>query len=98
MSIGSLLMIPRAIKTYKYSLERIVEYMLTGGIIIEIPQEDYEKFDIIKSRKERYKVKSLDKLQKEQVELKTEKQKREEYERRVEEDFQKQYYSNENEE
>ena len=92
MSIGSLFLIPRAIKYYKYSLERIVEYMLSGGIIIEIPKEDYEKFDIIKSRKEKYRQKSIKKMQKEETKRKTEKLEREEYERKVEEEFQKQYY------
>lgn len=97
MSIGSLFLIPRAIKYYKYSLERIVEYMLSGGIIIEIPKEDYEKFDLIKSRKKRYRQKSIQKMQKEETKRNTERQQREEYERKVEEDFQKQFYPDETE-
>lgn len=96
MAAGSLLMIPKTIRYYKYSLERIVEYMLSGGIIIEIPKEDYEKFDLIKSKKDKFKQKSLNQIVKEEKKAELNKQKeleQKEYEKRVEEQFQKQYYS-----
>lgn len=100
MSVGSLFMIRKEIKYYKYSLERIEEYMLTGGIVIEIPKEDYEKFDIIKSRKEKFKAKSIYGMQIDEKKKELEKQKeleQKEYEKRVEEEFRKQFYSDENE-
>jgi hypothetical protein len=96
MAVGSLFMIKKAIKNYKYQLERIVEYMLTGGIVIEIPQEDYEKFDVFKTKKEKYKAKSINKLKNEELKRQSELKAQEErkaYERKVEEEFQKQYYS-----
>lgn len=98
MAVSSLFMIRKEIKYYKFSLERIEEYMLSGGIVIEIPKEDYEKFDLFKSKKERYKSKSLERMKKD--ELKSEKERKrleeqKEYERKVEEEFQKQYYPNE---
>lgn len=96
MAIGSLLMISKAIRYYKYSLERIVEYMLTGGIVIEIPKEDYEKFDIFKSKKEKYKAKSISQMKKEEMKNELEKQKeleKKEYEKSIEEQFKKQYFS-----
>ena len=94
-SISSLLMIRKEIKYYKYSLERIVEYMLSGGIVIEIPQEDYEKFDVFKSKKDKYKAKTIYQMKKDEKKAAFEKQKQleqAEYEKRVEEEFQKQFY------
>jgi len=96
MLLGSLFMISKAIKNYKYSLERIVEYMLSGGIVIEIPKEDYEKFDLFKTKKDKYKAKTINQLKKDERKTEMElqrKKEQEEYERKVEEEFQKQYYS-----
>ncbi len=98
MFIGSLFLIRKEIRKYKFSLKRIEEYMLSGGIVIEVPKEDYEKFDIIKSRKEKFKAKSIYGMQIDEKKKEIEKQKeleQKEYEKRVEEEFQKQFYSDE---
>ncbi len=101
LAFGSLIMIPRTIRYYKYSLDRIAEYMLSGGIVINIPQEDYEKFDVFKSKKDKYKAKSVNQLKKDELkrqnELKAEEE-RKEYERQIDEEFRKQYYSDSSEE
>lgn len=96
MSISSLLLIRKEIKYYKFSLERIEEYMLTGGIVIEVPKEDYEKFDLFKSKKDKFKSKSLEEMKKDEIKSENERKRLEEqkeYERKVEEEFQKQFYS-----
>ena len=98
ITIERLFSIRKTIRQYKFSLERIEEYMLSGGIIIHIPQEDYEKFDIIKSKKDKYKSKSINRLKKDEKKYESEKQKelkQKEYERKVEEEFRKQYYPDE---
>ncbi len=95
MAFGSIILIPKAIRYYKLALERIEEYMLTGGIVIEIPKEDYEKFDIFKSKKEKFKAKSLNQMKKDEKKAELNRQKeleQQEYEKRVEEEFQKQFY------
>ncbi|MCR4563823.1 MAG: hypothetical protein K5755_04220 [Clostridiales bacterium] len=95
MFIGSLYKIKKSVDNYKFSLKRIEEYMLSGGIVIEIPKEDYEKFDLFKSKKYKYKAKTLNQMKNDERKAELEKQKRleqEEYEKRVEEEFKKQYY------
>ena len=94
-------MIRKQIKTYKFQLERIVDYMMSGGIAIEIPVEDYEKFDLFKTKKKRFKSKSISQLKDEESVYKAEKQQereRLEYEQQVEKQFREQYFSDESDE